>query len=95
MKVKEKFEKTRHGKSKDTFYEEEEVQYIVIVCKQAFEVSDKEKNNIKTHRPVHWHTYSTLKTHRESVPLRVSTAGIILFKNCAFADYPPIACKIY
>ena len=40
------------------------------------------------------HTYSKLKAHRESVPLRVSTAGIILFKNCAIGDYPPTACQI-
>ena len=29
------------------------------------------------------------KAHRESVPLRVSTAGIIFFNNWAFGDYPP------
>ena len=48
----------------------------------------------KTHRHAHWHTYGKLKAHRESVPLRVSTAGIIPFKNCAIGDYSPIACKL-
>ena len=41
-----------------------------------------------------WDTYGKLKAHRESVQLRVSTAGIILFKNCAIGDYSPIACKL-
>ena len=48
----------------------------------------------KTHRHVNLPTNSKLKSHRESVPLRISTAGIMLFKNCAFGDYPFSACKI-
>ena len=55
------------------------------------------RNKNKTHRHVHCHTYGKLKAHRESVPLKVSTTGIIVFKNCAFGDYPPnppMVCKI-
>ena len=52
------------------------------------------RNKNQTYRHVHLQTYGKLKAHRESVPLRVSTAGIILFKNCAFGDYPPTACKV-
>ena len=32
--------------------------------------------------------------HQESVPLRVSTGGIFVSKNCAFGGSPPTACKI-
>ena len=39
------------------------------------------RNKNKTYRHVHWQTHSKLKAHRESVPLRVSTAGIILFRT--------------
>ena len=43
---------------------------------------------------MHWHTYGNLKAHQESATLRVSTAGIILFKNCAIGEYSSIACKL-
>ena len=43
---------------------------------------------------MHWHAYGKLKAHRDSIPLRVSAAGIILFKNWAIGDYTPIACKL-
>ena len=52
------------------------------------------RNENKTHIHVHWHSYGKDKAHRESVPLRLSTARIILFKNCAFGDYPPTARNI-
>ena len=66
----------------------------MIMCKNSNFQVQLIRNKNKTHRHVHSHTYTKLTAHRECVPLRVSTAGIILFKNCAFGDYPPTTCKI-
>ena len=74
----------RSQNARGTNFKQDNVEYIGNNC----------WNKNKTNKHVHWHRYGKLKAHQESVPLRVSTAGIILFKNCAFGDYPPTACKI-
>ena len=51
------------------------------------EISKIHPVNNKTHRHAHWHTCGKLKAHRESVPLRVSTAEVILFKISAIGEF--------